>query len=205
MLRQSKTTFKPGCNKRTSERTAVATFRENKFLLQNSSFWRDHELGEVVLAWHAIQCGAVGIYQTLDGQNIHLQNINTYVVYGFYCLYLRGAMNPRFKSSDGPNPSQSDIFPEKYTQCRQQFYLHSRPRKPWEKTLQVWPTLHLFFLPNHHKWTNATSLCKQDILSLNHSTSINYWWNSLYYSRFNHSTYRGNLKWQINSEIRTFK
>ena len=38
MLRQSKTTFKPGCNKRTSERTAVATFRENKFLLQNSSF-----------------------------------------------------------------------------------------------------------------------------------------------------------------------
>ena len=109
------------------------------------------------------------------------------------------------ESSDGPNPSQSDIFPEKYTQCRQQFYLHSRPRKPWEKTLQVWPTLHLFFLPNHHKWTNATSLCKQDILSLNHSTSINHWWNSLYYSRFNHSTYRGNLKWQINSEIRTFK
>ena len=39
-----------------------ATFRENKFLLQNSSFWRDHELGEVVLSWHAIYCGAVGIY-----------------------------------------------------------------------------------------------------------------------------------------------
>ena len=105
----------------------------------------------------------------------------------FYFLKLGGAMNLGLKSSDGSNPSQSDIFPEKYTQCRQQFYLHSRPRKPWEKTLEVWPTLHLFFLPNHHKWTNATSLCKQDILSLNHSTN------------------RGNQKWQINSEFRTFK
>ena len=83
-------------------------------------------------------------------------------------------------------PMESDIFPESiHTMQAAVTYIavqEHRERKHF-KCDQLYT---LFFLPNHHKWTNATSLCKQDILSLNHSK------------------YRGILKLQLNREVRTF-
>ena len=140
MLRQSKTTFKPGCNKRTSSE------QQQQHLERTSFFYKIQASEEIMnqgkLSWRGMQSN-VGPSESIklwmahqdfknksDGTKYSPSDINTQVVQGFYCLYLRGAKNLGSKSSDGPNPSQSNIFPEKYTQCKQQFYLHGCPRKP---------------------------------------------------------------------------